>query len=595
MNNTELSKSSYCTGIQCEKILWLNKYKPECATKIDNTSVLETGQEVGQLAKGLFGEYEDVPYDYYNKMITKTEELLQNKPNIITEASFNYDNNFCRVDILKNDTDGVEIYEVKSSTEIKDTHIDDAAYQHYVLSNLGLNVKKVCIVYINNEYRLSKELDIHELFNIKDITTIAKEKEAEIKDNIAFINRFMTEHDENNEPTTQLSMNCFEPYACQYWKYCTKDLPKPNVFDITGMWKSKKIEKYEENIISFKDLQYEDLNPNYLEQIDFELYNQEPKIEIEAIREIRDSLEYPYYFLDYETYNPAIPTIEGTKPYQQIPFQYSLHIIQEKGTPIIHKEYLAQHDDPDIIRHFAEHLIKDLPEDRSVIVYNKSFEASRNTEIGEMYPDLKEEMTRINNNMVDFMIPFKQRNYYTKEMKGSYSIKYVLPALYPDDPEMDYDNLPLVHNGTEASNAFKSLKNKTPKEQEEIRKALLKYCELDTKALVKIWKKFNQILNKHDQTQNNYREKQQENTKIEYYYKGEKRKENIDDILAEVLEDHEFDLRDGYVNILIEMCEKNELPKRYYTEDRLDFEKIIDDEKYLEEVIMEYDIKKNKY
>ena len=494
MNNTTLTKTGYCTGLQCEKILWLNKYKPGCAAITDNTSNFKTGQEVGQLAKGLFGEYEDVPVDYHDKMIEKTEELLKNKPNVITEASFSYDNNFCRVDVLKNDADGVEIYEVKSSTDVKDTYLDDAAYQYYVLSNLGLKVKKVCIVYINNEYIRGKELDIHELFNIADITQIAKEKTGEIRANIEYINQFMKEHDMTDEPITQIGMKCFNPYECPYWGYCTSDLPKPNVFDIRGMWKSKKFEKYEEEKISFEDLQNEDLNPTYLEQIDFELNDREPKIETEAIREVIDSLEYPLYFIDYETYNPAIPEIEGTKPYQQIPFQYSLHIIQEEGAPIEHKEFLAQPDDTNLIRHFAEDMIDNLPENGSVIVYNKSFEESRNKEIGEMYPDLKDEMERINSNMVDFMIPFKQRNYYTREMQGSYSIKYVLPSLYPDDPELDYSNLPEVHNGTEASETFLTLKDKTLEEQEKTRQGLLLYCKLDTYAMVKLYDKFNEII-----------------------------------------------------------------------------------------------------
>lgn len=227
----------------------------------------------------------------------------------------------------------------------------------------------------------------------------------------------MTQHDENDEPNSHIGMKCSDPYECPYWEYCTMNLPKPNVFDIRGMWKSKKFEKYEEEKISFEDLQNEDLNPKYLEQIDFELNNKKPKIKTKAIREVLDSLEYPLYFIDYETYNPPIPTIEGTRPYQQIPFQYSLHIIQEEGSPIEHKEFLAQPDDTNLIRHFAEDMIDNLPENGSIIVYNKSFESSRNNEIGEIYPDLIEKMEKINNNMVDFMVPFKQRNYYTKEMQ----------------------------------------------------------------------------------------------------------------------------------------------------------------------------------
>ena len=493
MNKTFLSKSMYCKSVQCEKILWLDKYKPITVDET-NESVFETGKKVGELAKELFGDYNDIPYDKnLNIRLDKTEKLLQNKPNIITEASFIYNNNFCSVDILKNDTDGVEIYEVKSSTKIKDIYLDDTAYQYFVLKNLGLNVKKVCIVYINNEYIRGKELDINQLFNIEDITTLAQEKQEEIRNNINFINDFMQKHNENNEPDKLIGKFCSDPYSCKYWDYCTKDLPKPNVFDISGMYKSKKFEKYYEGKIAFKDLKNEKLNPKYLEQIDFELNNKEPKINKEAIKNILDSLKYPLYFIDYETCQYAIPEYEGTKPYQQIPFQYSLHIINEDGAPIEHKEFLAEVGDENIIRNFAESMINNLPEDGSVIVYNKSFEASRNREIGEMYPDLKDEMARINANMVDLMMPFKDRNYYTKEMKGSYSIKYVLPALYPDDPELDYINLDLIHNGGEASHAFLSLKDKPIKEQEEIRQSLLEYCKLDTYAMVKIWEKFKEV------------------------------------------------------------------------------------------------------
>ena len=498
MNRIHLSKSRYCKFVQCEKILWLNKFKPDCSIEENNESVFETGRKVGELAKGLFGDYNDISFDKNLRvMLEKTEELLNDKVNVITEASFSYDNNFCSVDILKNDVNGVEIYEVKSSTQIKDIYLDDVAYQYFVLSNLGLTVKKACIVYINNEYVRDKELDIEKLFKIEDVTDIVKEKQEEIRNNIIFINKFMENYDGDNEPDKQIGMQCFNPYQCAFWQYCTRNLPKPNVFDISGMFKSKKFEEYYEGKISFEDLKSENLNPKYLEQIDFELNNRKPKINKEAIKNVLDSLKYPLYFIDYESYNCAIPELEGTKPYQQIPFQYSLHIIEEEGAPLEHKEFLAQADDENLIRNFAESMIKDMPEDGSVIVYNKSFESTRNKEIGDMYPDLRAEMERFNNNMVDLMIPFKDRNYYTKEMKGSYSIKYVLPALYPNDSELDYGQLPLVHKGDEASNAFLSLKEKSPEEQEEIRDGLLKYCKLDTLAMVKIWEKFNELINEN--------------------------------------------------------------------------------------------------
>ncbi len=494
MNKIHLSKSKYCQCVQCKKIFWLGKYKKECASSVDKTVLFETGHKVGELAKGLFGDYEDVPFDItLTPMIEKTEELLQNKPNIITEASFSYDNNFCSVDILKNDEDGVEIYEVKSSTGVKDIYLDDASYQCYVLSNLGLNVKKVAIVHINNKYIREKELDLNQLFKVEDITDIAISKQSEIRNNIEQINEFMKEHDEQNEPDMGIGVHCFNPYLCDFWDYCTKDLPKPNVFDVKGMQIPDKFKNYNEGKISFEDLANEDINLKFLEQIDFEINDKEPKIEKEAIKEFLDSLKYPLYFIDYESCQHAIPEIEGTRAYQQLPFQYSLHILKEEGAELEHKEFLGEIDDKDIVRHFAESMIKDISEDGSVIVYNKTFEATRNKEIGQMYPDLKGDMERINTNMLDLMIPFKNRNYYAKEMKGSHSLKFVLPALYPDDPQLDYHNLPLIHDGGEASQAFLNLKDKSKEDQEEIREGLLEYCKLDTLAMVKIWEKFKEV------------------------------------------------------------------------------------------------------
>ena len=498
MNKINLSKSRYCKCVQCEKILWLSEYKPECAAINKNESIVGNGEKVGELAKGLFGDYKDVPYnENLSVMIEKTKELMQDKPNVITEASFSYDNNFCSVDILKNDSDGVEIYEVKSATEIKAYYLDDVSYQYFVLSNLGLNVKKVCIVYLNNDtYIRGKDLDINQLFNIEDVTLKALEKQVEVKDNIERINNLMMRYDKFAEPEKDIGINCLDKdNPCVFWDYCTRNLPKPNVFDIFLMKKNKKFEKYYDGIISFEDLENDDsiTTPRFVEQIDFELHDREPKIVKEAINEILDSLKYPLYFIDYETCQYAIPEFEGTKAYQQIPFQYSLHIIQEEGAPFEHKEFLAEVDDENMIRHFAESMIRDMPENGSVIIYNNSFEPARNREIAEMYPDLKDEMERINANMVDFMVPFRSRKYYTREMEGSYSIKKVLPALFPGDDELDYSKLSGVHKGDEASAAFLSLKDKTSDEQKEIRDALLRYCELDTYAMVKIWEKFRQV------------------------------------------------------------------------------------------------------
>ena len=506
----KLSKSKYCACVQCKKMFWLRKYKPNSAAGKDKTAIFATGREVGELAKGLFGDYEDVPYDEtLTPMVETTEVLLENKPNVITEASFTYDYNFCSVDILKNDKDGVEIYEVKNSGGVKSIYLDDVAYQYYVLDNLGFNVKKACIVHLDTSYIIGEELDLQKLFHIEDVTDKAKEKQCEVRDNIEEFRKFMKEHGEDNEPNMSLGINCCEPYSCDFWQYCTKCLPKPNVFDIKWMSKEEKFEKYDEGKISFEELASKDEHfSRYKDkikmQIEFENDDKEPYIDEEYIEGFLD-LEYPLYFIDYEACQYAIPKYKDTKPYQQIPFQYSLHIIKEKDAPPEHKEYLGEVDDENLIRDFAENMINEfsdnfdengLLKDCSVIVYNKTFEETHvNKELARMFPDLKAKIESINANMVDLEVPFRNRKYYVKEMKGRSSLKYVLPALYPPElyPELDYSKLPVVHDGGEAPQAFLSLKDKTPKEQEKIREGLKAYCKLDTLAMVKILEKLQRI------------------------------------------------------------------------------------------------------
>ena len=467
-----LSKSKYCKAVQCNKILWMDKYKPEKKVQTARESVLETGIQVGQLAKGLFGKYEDVEYNKdLNVMIEKTNKLIKNKPNIITEASFEFNNNFCSVDILKNDIDGVEIYEVKSSTGVSDIYIADASYQYYVLKNLGYNVKKVYIVHINNEYVRHGELELDKLFCIVDVTEDAKSKQEEINNKIKEINEYMNKYTKDVEPAKELGMYCFKPYGCEYWDYCSKHLPTNNIFKIKIMHLDKKFKYYYEGKTSFEDMQYEDLNPKYLEQIDFEINNKEPKIEVDKIKDFMATLSYPIYFLDFETFEQAIPEYDNIRPYMQIPFQYSLHYIEKKDGPIQHKEYLAKAG-VDPRRELAERLVIDIPKDVCVTAYNMGFEKRVIKDLAEIFPDLSEHLLNIRENIKDLMEPFIKRYYYVKEMEGLYTIKYVLPALFPDDPELDYHNLPVVHNGGEATDIFLSLKGKTKEEQEVLRNGL---------------------------------------------------------------------------------------------------------------------------
>ena len=486
-----LSKSKYCMGVVCKKKLWLDKYKSEVKEKIDNENVLQNGTEVGEIAKNLFGEYKDVLFDTnLNNMIESTNNYLKEKNVIITEASFNYNNNFCSVDILKKNNDKYEIYEVKSSTEVSDIYKDDISYQFYVLSNLGLNVTRACIVHLNSDYVRHGELELDKLFKIEDLTDLVLSKQQEVKDNIEEFNNYMKSLE---EPKMDIGIYCKKPYDCEFFKYCSKHLPIQNVFNIRGLSAKKKFELYNKGIYNYEDLLNTNINDKYKEQIDFELNDLEDKINIKNIKKLLKEFTYPLYFLDFETYQQSIPLFDNVSPYMQIPFQYSLHYILEKDGELFHKEFLSE-PNVDPRRKLAEALINDIPNDVCVLAYNMSFEKNVIRHLAAIFPDLESHLMNIHDNIKDLLIPFYKRDYYTKNMYGSYSIKYVLPALFPNDPSLDYHNLEMVHNGSEASNAFSTLGNYSGEELEEIRKNMLKYCELDTYAMVKIYKKLNKIV-----------------------------------------------------------------------------------------------------
>jgi hypothetical protein len=249
----------------------------------------------------------------------------------------------------------------------------------------------------------------------------------------------------------------------------------------------QKISLYNRGLVSFKDIAAsgEKLPAEAMRQIEAVTKNLPPHIDHNAIREFLDTLRWPLYFLDFETFKEAVPSLDGQSPYQQIPFQYSLHIQAAPGAAPEHKEFLAAAG-TDPRRAIAESLCANIPETACGLAYYMSFEKGHLKELAAIFPDLAKHLTAIHDNINDLIIPFKKGAYYCKEQRGSNSIKDVLPALFPHDPELDYHALDLIHNGGEAMNVWPELPQKTAEEQQKIRAALLAYCRLDTLAMVKI-------------------------------------------------------------------------------------------------------------
>lgn len=493
------SKSKYCGLWQCPKIAWLRKYKPDEIT-VDGSVLarMEAGNVVGDLAMGLFGDFVEVTaYNGDNidlsKMIENTKAEIEKGTPVICEASFDFNGLYCAVDILKKENDGWAIYEVKSSThEDKQVYAADVAYQKYVLENCGVNVTGTYLVCINNEYIFDGILDIHQLFKIADISEAVFFESATIKTNLNVAELILKSE---NEPPIDLSTACNNPYRCSFWKYCSKHIPSPSVFDLYKMNFSKKIDYYKNGKIRYEDLILDEniTNQKQLRQMSFHLKEQGTHIDKAGIGEFLDTLSYPIYFLDFETIQPVIPEFIGTKPYAQIPFQYSLHYIEKEGGELKHKDFLAE-SGKDPRRALAEKLCEDIPLNVCVTAYNKGFECTRIKELAETYPDLADHLLNIESNIKDLLVPFQSGYYYNKDMGGSFSIKSVLPAIFPADPELNYKNLDQIHNGGEAMSIFPKIKDMPKEEQETTRHNLLKYCELDTYAMVKIWEELRRVV-----------------------------------------------------------------------------------------------------
>ena len=424
-----------------------------------------------------------------SKMIRDTKALMDKKTPVICEASFSYNGDYCAVDILKREGDGYAIYEVKSSSEAKDVYITDVSYQKYVLLNCDVNVTGTYLVLINKDYVFDGELKLGELFKIVDVSSAVEEKIGEVKANVLEANRVLSKED---EPSIDLSIACDEPYPCAFWQYCTKHLPSPSVFDVCGSSSfgfKTMLEYYKIGKTSFEALSHEEnvMKNNFRSlQINHEINDLPTHVDKDAIREFLSTLWYPLYFLDFETMNPNIPEFVGTKPGERIPFQYSLHYVENEGGALHHKEFLAESGE-NPLRKISERLCEDIPENACVIAYNKGFERKCLNDLATRFSDLSVHLLKIRENIRDLMTPFFKGHYYNRRMNGSYSIKKVLPAIFPDDPSLDYHNLEGIHNGGEAMTIFPKIKDLPPEEQAIARKHLLKYCELDTYATVKIW------------------------------------------------------------------------------------------------------------
>jgi hypothetical protein len=443
------------------------------------------------LACDLYPSGVEIPYEgtSFEDKIIMTQDLINEGVKNIYEATFQYNGILVMVDILNVEDNTVVINEVKSSTDVKNVYLHDLSIQYYVLNGLGYDVQEANVIHINNEYIRGDELEINKLFTTVEVTDIVKNFQEDIEENLEIFRGVLS--DKAKEPNIDIGPHCSSPYACDATNYCWSNIPQYSVFNISRLKTDKKFELYKRGILNFTDIpNINQFSHSQQLQIKAEL-EQTEIINKTSIKGFLDSLTYPIYHLDFETFQQAIPQWKGVIPYMQIPFQYSLHIEHENGT-LEHKEFLAE-DGIDPRYELAKRLVEDIPCDATVLAYNMGFEKGVIRKLANQFSDFTYDLMCIHDNIKDLMTPFQSKDYYVPKMRGSYSIKNVLPALVPE-MEKAYKALDLVHNGGEAMNAFASLGTLSDEEKIAYRNALLEYCKLDTLAMVKILQKLRELL-----------------------------------------------------------------------------------------------------
>jgi hypothetical protein len=478
-----LSKSRFLAGLQCHLRLWYQCFERELIPEVppSQQAIFDAGHEVGELATQLFpgGILIDEPYFLHKQAVQSTLQAMQD-PDVksIYEAAFAHDGVRIRVDVLERLDDGSwNLVEVKSSTSVKEVYYPDVAVQFYVLEGCGLKINRAGILHINNQYVYDgQNLDLESLFSFEDLTDATMSMQPEIPGQLEELKGMLAV---DGPPEIQPSRHCHKPYDCEFWDHCTKDMPEFWVYDISGIGQEKLDELAEMGIQAIRDIPQTFPMSQIQDRIRASVTNRQEFISDQLEAELND-VAYPVHFLDFETIGVAIPRYAGTRPYQTIPFQWSDHILYENGN-LDHREYLCN-EDKDPREEFTQTMLDALETKGSIVIYT-SYETGILNSLIEHFPQYAEELQSVIDRFVDLYAIIK-RHYYHPKFYGSFSLKYVLPALVP---EMSYENLS-IQDGMQASLDYLRMIDSETSEDEKakIRQDLLTYCGQDTEAMVVI-------------------------------------------------------------------------------------------------------------
>lgn len=489
-----LSKSKLIAYRQCPKLLWLELHRPELRDDSASEMVFQIGNEVGEVARQIFdpegnGAFVDREELGYDEAFRLSAVLLEAGKGPIFEAALRNDGVLAFADVMlpagsRYGEEGWRMLEVKSATSVKDYYRDDLAIQVYLAGQMGVPLASAAIAHVDNSFVYRGDGDYRGLFNEVDLTDETYSRSFEV---FEWIEEAREVAGLAEEPEIPMGPQCSDPFACPFAGYCGRDLPEAEypLSSLPNLNAGRRAGIEALGIIDLRevpDLLLTD-NQNHVREVTI---SGETWFDAEGAASALSGYGFPAWFLDFETVMLPVPRWKNTRPYQQLPFQFSLHRVEADGG--LHHEAFLDVSGEDPTRALAEALVAGAGDEGPVFVYNAGFETRVLRELGQRFPDLARALEVIANRIVD-LLPIAKAHFYAPSQHGSWSLKAVLPAACPD---LSYEALDGVADGNMAVEAYReAIAPKTTAERrEEIERQLLAYCHLDTLAMVRLWEVF---------------------------------------------------------------------------------------------------------
>jgi CRISPR/Cas system-associated exonuclease Cas4 (RecB family) len=478
-----LSKSKFLSGLQCHKRLYMEIHTPGLATQPNaaTKAILDMGTEIGELARQRLsgGVLVDINHRHAAEALKRTQELV-NDPSVpaIFEGAFIYEQVLIRVDILErvcSAEDGTvswRLIEVKSSTRVKEIHIEDLAVQAYVLAGAGIQLVGTCLMHINTQYVYDgKTLDLAQLFAVHDLSDHVRARQVKVITRLAEMKAMLASP---VPPDVEPSGHCQSPYECPFWDSCTKEKPARWIFHLPGGAQTF------QSLAKLGVTTIDDIPAGFHLSINQRRMRDNVEWMSPRLKGTLETVRYPVHHLDFETFMPAIPKFPHTRPYQTIPTQWSNHVESGNGD-IRHDEYLCP-DPKDPREELVVALLESLGQDGSICVYS-GYERAILERLAELLPILRSELQRVMTRLWD-LFPVIRDHYYHPAFEGSYSIKSVLPAVVPS---LSYGDLEIQEGAMAAQIYYHMVFDETDlMEKARMKDALMHYCGRDTLAMVEL-------------------------------------------------------------------------------------------------------------